>query len=322
MHWPSGIVARPLDKADVDAWLELLVAVERVDDEGGHQERGDLLESLADPKLDPARDTLSLWDGERMVGYGKVSVAPSVRDVDRVSMEGRIHPDWRRRGLGRRLLDWECARALAAHHEHHPGVPGEYASGGNVENVGERALFTEAGFAPVRHYLRMERDLSAPIPEAGELDGLRVVPFELAWEEATRIAHNEAFLDHWGSLARDADDWRRTVSGSPAFRAPMSVLALDGDEVAAYVMAYEHTAVTDATGVRDLYIRRVGTRRPYRGRGVARTLLAHVLATAAEEGYDRASLGVDAENPTGALGLYERIGFVARRKLAAYTRPM
>ncbi len=293
-----------------------------MDDEGGHQERGDLLESLADPKLDPARDTLSLWDGERMIGYGKVSVWPSVRDVDRVSMEGRIHPDWRRRGLGRRLLDWECARALAAHHEHHPGVPGEYSSGGNVENVGEQALFAEAGFAPVRYYLSMERDLSAPIPEASELDGLLVVPFDVAWEEATRIAHNEAFLDHWGSLARDADDWRRTVSGSPAFRAPMSVLALDGNEVAAYVMAYEHAAATSATGVRDLYIRRVGTRRPYRGRGVARTLLAHVLAAAAGAGYDRASLGVDAENPTGALGLYERIGFVTRRKRAAYSRPM
>ena len=37
---------------------------------------------------------------------------------------------------------------------------------------------------------------------------------------------------------------------------------------------------------------------------------------------DEAMLGVDAENPTGALGLYEGLGFVVARRSAAYRRPL
>ena len=33
-------------------------------------------------------------------------------------------------------------------------------------------------------------------------------------------------------------------------------------------------------------------------------------------------LGVDSENPTGALGLYERLGFEVSSRSAAYQRPL
>ena len=35
-----------------------------------------------------------------------------------------------------------------------------------------------------------------------------------------------------------------------------------------------------------------------------------------------ASLGVDAENPTGALGLYEGLGFRPVKRAMAYRKPM
>ncbi|MBM7783534.1 GNAT family N-acetyltransferase [Tenggerimyces flavus] len=320
--WPTGIVARAIDKGDVDAWVALLQAVERVDDEGENYDADDLLEELADSKLDPALDTLGLWDGERMVGYAKVSTRPGAVEVDRVWMEGRIDPDWRRRGLGRRLLEWSCARATAAHAEHNPDVPGACMAGANSENAGAAALYVDAGFAPSRYFSNLKRDLTQPVPIAEPPAGLMVSAFDARWDEATRVAHNEAFRDHWGSRPRDAEDWRTWVSGSRSFRAPLCRLALDGDQVAGYVLSYEHAAEAEATGVRELWIGQVGTQRPYRGRGVARALLAQVLTAAAEAGYRRVGLGVDAENPTGALGLYERLGFVVLRSFANYARPM
>lgn len=317
--WPAGIVARPIDKSDVDSWVALLAAVERVDDDGENDDADDLLEELADPKVDPALDTLGLWDGDELVGYTKLSTRPGAVEVDRVWIEGRIHPSWRRRGLGRRLLEWGCARAAAAHAERNPDVPGACMAGANSENVGAAALYVDAGFAPARYFSSMKRELAKPVPTAEPPDRLEVRAFDARWDEATRVAHNEAFRDHWGSRPRDAEDWRARVSGSRSFRAPLSRLALDGDQVAGYVLGYEHTA---ETGVRELWIGQVGTRRPYRGRGVARALLAQVLAAAAEAGCQRIALGVDAENPTGALGLYERLGFVVRRTFANYARGM
>jgi ribosomal protein S18 acetylase RimI-like enzyme len=61
----------------------------------------------------------------------------------------------------------------------------------------------------------------------------------------------------------------------------------------------------------EAWINTVGTRREWRGKGVARWLLADVLRkiAASDTGFERSILGVDAENPTGALRLYRALGF-------------
>ena len=46
----------------------------------------------------------------------------------------------------------------------------------------------------------------------------------------------------------------------------------------------------------------------YRGRGYAKALLLHTFREFYERGMPRVTLGVDAESPTGATHLYERVG--------------
>ncbi|MEO7573135.1 MAG: GNAT family N-acetyltransferase, partial [Acidimicrobiales bacterium] len=72
----------------------------------------------------------------------------------------------------------------------------------------------------------------------------------------------------------------------------------------------------------EAWINTVGTRRTYRGKGVARWLMAetHRRIATADEGYERAILGVDAENPTGALALYRSQGYEAVRSVTALNR--
>lgn len=320
--WPAGIVARPIDKGDVAAWAVLYAAVEAAEDNGENYDADDLLEELDDPDLDLAADTLALWSGDQIVGSAVVGCHPGAVETDRVSIGGFVHPDWRRRGLGRRLVAWGAERALVVHRERNPDVPGVLQLGGNVRTPGIAELAAEFGMKPTRYFFNMECDLAQSIPAVTEPEGLRLVPFDPKWDEATRVAHNTAFLDHWGSNPRGEALWKQWVTGARAFRGPMSWLALDGDEVVSYALGYEYVADTEATGIRDLYVGQVGTLREYRGRGLARTVLASALAAAKADGFQRASLGVDAENPTGALGLYERLGFVTKRKFVAYNKPM
>jgi len=47
---------------------------------------------------------------------------------------------------------------------------------------------------------------------------------------------------------------------------------------------------------------------PYRSRGVGSALLRRAFAMFAERGLTRALVSVDAQNPTGATGVYERNG--------------
>ena len=56
----------------------------------------------------------------------------------------------------------------------------------------------------------------------------------------------------------------------------------------------------------------------YRGRGLATHLLAHTLHACREAGFDTSSLDVDTQNPTGALGIYERAGYAVRYRQDNY----
>ncbi|RZU13730.1 mycothiol synthase [Kribbella rubisoli] len=322
MSWPEGIEARPIDKGDVEAWAELVAAKEEVDQDGENYSAEDLAEQLEHPHLDLARDTIGLWSGDRMIGYGITHVKSAVVDVDRVNTEGAIHPEWRRQGLGTTLMRWLIQRAGELHTAKHPEAPGLVGVGANSTNAGADALLRTLGFEEERYFFDMRRPLDLPVPDAPVADGLKLRSYDTSYEEALRLAHFEAFSDHWGWSPPTTEGWRARNVGSRAFRGQQSYYVLDGDTIAAYVNGYEWDADTEATGVRELYIGQVGTRRAYRGRGLARAALAKVLAKAAEAGYQRAALGVDADNPTGALGLYEGLGFVTHQKFISYQLPL
>lgn len=317
------MAARAIEKTDAERWAELLAAVEKVDQDGEHYDADDLLEELEHPKLQAAKDTIGLWEDGLMVGYGSVRGADQVVDVHRVHIEGSVHPQWRGRGLGTAVLAWLDRRAIELHHERHPEVAGEIGAQAISTNASALALFGRHGYEPCRYFFHMERALGAePIADAVVPEGLRLVPFDPAYDENLRETHNEVFLDHWGSSPRDADTWKVWFTGARAFRPGLSFLVLDGDRIAAYSLGYEYVADTAATGIQEVYVGQVGTRREYRGQGLARAVLAGTIAAAEAAGFRRASLGVDAENPTGALGLYERLGFRTKTKTIAHRRPI
>ena len=67
--------------------------------------------------------------------------------------------------------------------------------------------------------------------------------------------------------------------------------------------------------------RRGGADPAWRGRGVATALIGRNLRLLAERGMTEAALLVDSQNPTGALALYERVGFRRVRTDMFYQRP-
>lgn len=60
----------------------------------------------------------------------------------------------------------------------------------------------------------------------------------------------------------------------------------------------------------------------YRGRGIAKALLADAIRRFAASGMDVASLDVDSANPTGALALYTRMGYRAVNRSMAWDKEL
>ncbi|WBQ04927.1 GNAT family N-acetyltransferase [Kribbella sp. CA-293567] len=321
--FPEWVQARPIEKTDTAEWAALLNDVQEADQNGENYDADDLIEELSDPKLDCERDTVGLWDGGTMVGYAVLHWRAHLVDVDRLNTDAGVRPAWRRRGLGRALMSWMIGRAGELHEEHHPEVAeAELNAGAISTNAGAAALFGSFGFEEARYFFEMKRPFDTPIPAAELPDGLRLVPFGPEYDEALRLVHNEAFMDHWGSTPKDEETWKVWFTGSRAFRPGISFLVLDGDAIVAYANGFEYEADTAVTGIREVYVGQVGTVRSHRGRGLAGVALSALMREAERTGFKRASLGVDADNPTGALGLYERLGFQQHAKSITYRLPL
>ncbi len=298
---------RPLQLRDAPALHDL---VEAVADADGARERfspEEVLELLTAPDLDPASDSLGGFDDRGTLrAYALVEVRPG-SSVLRAFLRGAVHPAWRGRGIGRAVLSWMEGRGRQRLAASGQDIPARLAVMVEEAARDQRRLYAAAGFSPVRWYTTMRRDLGAPLPTCPLPEGLRVVPFTAELDEAVRVAHNEAFADHWGSEPLTVEAWaHHDAHFAPAW----SFVALTaGDEVAGYLLSGRYAQDWAALGYTCGYTDLLGVRRPWRGRGLAASLLTAAMEVYRADGMAYAALRVDTANPTGAVGLYERLGY-------------
>jgi ribosomal protein S18 acetylase RimI-like enzyme len=111
-------------------------------------------------------------------------------------------------------------------------------------------------------------------------------------------------------------------TGQRAFRPDLSVVALEDGAVVGYVLAYVYEADTEATGVRETHFGQIGVLPAARGRGIASAVIVEALRRGAASGCARAGLQVDSDNVTGALALYEKLGFETTRSYVNWALPL
>ena len=234
---------------------------------------------------------------------------------------GVIAPDYRRRGIGttmfhaiRERLVTECAE------DPRPGSR-EMRSYAQDQEAGDRALLAAEGFVTIRYGFEMRRYLTGDLPAPPLPAGLEMRPVTADQHRAIFAADNEAFLDHWGHRPQDETDFQARFHG-PDQDPTLWCVAWDGDQVAGVVMNAIFRTENEALGIRRGWLEHVSVRRAWRGRGLATALCAASLRVLRDQGMDEAWLGVDGSNPTGAVRLYEGLGFGVVRKWQAYGRPL
>jgi mycothiol synthase len=319
---PEGLSVAPLTPADVADAAALLADAETVDDTGEHWSAEDLTEWWVNDLVDLGRDGVAVRDpAGALVAWATVLALPTFRDAFRIDLEARVHPARRGQGLGRALLGWQVARGREIHLERHPGSPAVLAVSAPTTMPSLAALLRRAEFAEERWYSAMERRLDG-LPVAPVADGVRLVPFTWDRDEEVRRAHNASFTAHHGSAERDATTWRHLFTGQRAFRPDLSALALEDGAVLGYALGYVYEADSHALGYDEVHLGQIGVLPSARGRGLASAVIAEVLGRAAQAGCSHAGLGVDTGNVTGALRLYESLGFRTVRSQVTWSRPL
>ncbi|MFD3453882.1 GNAT family N-acetyltransferase [Streptomyces sp. NPDC058691] len=316
----ASLTRRPIAPPDAAALAELLNAIEAVDTFGEYYSEEDAADQINAPLLDLDRGTIGVFDGGTMVGYSSAAHRPFAEGVDRVMVSGGVHPDYRRRGLGAELLSAGIASAKTLHAIHHPGLPLAVDVQNNSRNDSALACYQAAGMTPVRWYSHMRHPLGAAVIDVPTPDGLVFEGYSADNDAEFLAVRNEAFLDRWAGAPTPEEQWRASL-GWPAFRPGLSFLLRDADSGTAVgmLLTFSWDADTEATGVRDAHVMTLATRRAHRKRGVAGALIHHALRSAQDDGFERASIEVDADSPTGGNGLYERAGFTVARTEVRYT---
>ena len=183
--------------------------------------------------IDPALDILFAEVEGRVVAATEVDRI--VRDEGPMyDMEGFVHPDCRRRGLGTALLDWTLGRIRQRAATEDPGLNVTVEAGSEDQEAGHRALLARAGFSTVRHFFLMRRPTLDDVPDAPLPQGLEIRPVTAEQRRPIIAAEFEAFRDHWGSRPMTEDAVQSTLKMAE-LDTDLWVVAWDGDEIAGAV---------------------------------------------------------------------------------------
>jgi len=298
----EGVSVRTLREGDAEAFTAL---VERAIAAGE-------LAASADPHgtwtvryalRDPDEAAVAEADG-RLLGF--VLPEPKVTVVE---------PAWRRRGIGRALV--EAAAAIETRLGNDTVIMGVLP-----DDQGARAFLAATGFA--YHSTVWDLDIApgVPVPPpawpdgviARPIDGSRDLP---AWVEL----FNDAFATHPTPLQMRLEstvaDWGRPF---PA-RDEDIVLAEAADGTLLGFCSTDPARGPDGTGAPRGEIWTIGVRTGEQGRGLGRQLLRWGVRHLRAQGVETVTLAVNGTNAR-ALGLYESEGFVRTSTRDRWSRPI
>ena len=235
---------------------------------------------------------------------------------------GAIVPEHRRRGIGTTLFRATgSAWSRSARRTRGPD-PARCGAFALDQEEGLRAQLADEGFVTIRYGFEMRRYITGALPDHPLPDGLEMRPVTPDQHRAIFDADTEAFEDHWGHRPPDGGGLPGLVPRPGGGHVPV-VRRLGRGRGGGRRHEHDlHRRRTRpwASGADGWITSRCG------GRGAAeasrRRCALPPSGVLRDRGMDEAWLGVDGSNPTGAVRLYEGLGFGVVRRWQAYGRPL
>jgi mycothiol synthase len=272
---------------------------------------------------DPKADIALVELGGAVVGYARVYWEDRTSGERAFTFVTHLHPSVGRRGIAGVVLSWQERRAVELLRSmgrlSGPSMAVAYVLGDNPEL---RQVLDGAGFRLARRHAAMSRPDLEDIPDVPLPDGLAIRPIDPSDRSMHRRVFEvdaEVFREHWGGSEATEARFKAFVE-APMFEPTLWRVAFDGDDIAGQILNFLGPIEPDGTRIG--WTESIAVRRPWRRRGLARSLLAASLRAVRDAGASRAALGVDQQNPNEALRLYESLGFRLLAEELEYHKPL
>ncbi|MGA4838029.1 GNAT family N-acetyltransferase [Streptomyces sp. G45] len=294
---PPGLTVRPVTLDDAEAVCALRQRVETLEIGRTFSELTEVRSELKHPEVDLERDSWLVFDGGRLVGYGLLW---DESGGERIDVDHYALPD--QEAAAQHLFDLMEARAAERAAANGAARAVLHLQLSLAPTVAPEALRAR-GWRPVRRYNVLTRALSpATDPAPAPRPGVTLRPC-LA-EPDRRRAHallQETFTDHFDFQPRTYAQWLDDIDAERVDWSLIWIAHVEGRGDVAALRSHDDRAAM-------AWISALGVRAEARGQGLASHLLRHAFGHYAARGRDRIGLGVDTDNSTGALALYERHG--------------
>jgi ribosomal protein S18 acetylase RimI-like enzyme len=278
--------------------------------------------------------------------YAHVTNCDLATDLRLAELEGRpvayVRVEWRDEMRGERnhfqglftrpdapagtfevILDWAEARSRAIAATLPADRPATLAAFLNEETSGHIAVLEARGYRGVRFFFGMVRPMFDDIPDLPLPPGVEVRPVDPEQLRTIWAAEVAAFAGHWGASAGDGSEARwEEFRDEPLNDLALWQVAWAGDTVVGMVRPYINPPDFEILGVRRGWCENISTHAAWRGRGIAKALIARALIALRDRGMTEAALGVDTNNPGGAFHVYTQLGFELQSYHAVYTKPI
>jgi mycothiol synthase len=270
---------------------------------------------------DPYRDMIFAEMNGEVIGFGRVwwiQLSDGSRTYCHFAL---LLPKWRGKNIRRSMLlhnEGRLRKIAEGHPEDKPRFLATWAA--DTETDWE-SLLVAAKYKAVRYIFEMVRPHLNDIPDLPLPEGVEVRPVKPEHYRKIWDAAGEAFQDHWGATEW-RDEWFQQWQEKSHFNPELFQIAWDKDEVVGTVLNYISQEENKRFNRKRGYTEEITVRRPWRRRGLARALIARSFKVLKEQGMTEAALAVDAENISGALKLYEDMGYRTVKRHATYHKPL
>ncbi|MBZ4020130.1 GNAT family N-acetyltransferase [Streptomyces purpurogeneiscleroticus] len=294
---PPGMAVRPARCDDAVAVCALLNEIDLLEIGRADTELAEIQADWKRPEVDMARDSWLLFEGGRLVGYGLLW---DESGGERIDIDHYVLPDQLPGALHLfELMEARAAQRAAANGASQAVVHLHL----NIAPTTDLHALRGRGWRPVRRYNVMTRQLSrtadrSPTPPQG------VTLRPCLTEPDRRRAHallQESFTGHFDFQPRTYEQWWVDIDAEHADWSLMWIAHLDGVGGVGVLRSDNHRASM-------AWIGNLGVLARARGHGLGSYLLRHAFGHYAALGRQRIGLGVDTDNSSGALALYERHG--------------
>ncbi len=304
---------------NLEAIADLINTCESVDrlDEG--TTISELQQEFNQPSLDVARD-IRLWEDAEgnLIAFAQLSISEPGEVIDGW-LWFRVRPDARSGDVEAATVAWGETRMREVKQQ--LGASVKLRSWARAENADRISVLTNSGFKPDRYFCRLARSLSDPIPQPQFPEGF-ALPQSPGAEDAEAWVEmfNQTFIDHWNHHDLTVENFKYNLA-KPDYRNDLDLIVVDDDgKFAAFCYCEISQEENDRTGRNEGWIGVLGTRRGFRKIGLGRAMLLAGLHRLKAAGVETAILGVDADNQSGAMRLYESVGFHNIRNTISYVK--